>query len=195
MLTINADGIRATFSGIAKVNGVMGYQFTVEVEDRAEPGAGVDRFRMLIPALGYDSNLHATKGGVLDKGGNIQVHKATSTSTTRVASATSISADTTSTPALHASVDPLDINHDGSLNALDVLVVVNRLNAARDRALTELETADEIAVLDINSDGELTALDALMVVNELNRRAKESAVRNELAGGLWLLRYSNGSND
>jgi hypothetical protein len=180
MLSINTDGIHATFSGLADVNGVAGYRFTLEVEDRGEPGAGVDRFRMLIPALGYDSDVHATKGGVLDRGGNIQVHKMNAPLTARADSATSFSVETTSISIAHIFADPFDVNRDGALTALDALRVINRLNTAHDRALAEL-VADEIALLDVNRDGYLTALDALMVVNELNRRAMETAVRVGLA--------------
>jgi uncharacterized delta-60 repeat protein len=76
-LRVEADGIHATISGTATVNGVRGYTFTVTVEDRGEPGVGADRFRIRITGPGgfsYDSNDFSPRGGLLDEG-NIQVHK------------------------------------------------------------------------------------------------------------------------
>ena len=59
---------------------MAGYSFTCYVEDNGEPGGGVDRFRILISGpsgfAAYDSSLVATKGGLLDQSGNIQIHKA-----------------------------------------------------------------------------------------------------------------------
>jgi hypothetical protein len=76
---VEADGIRGSFTGTATVNGVAGYTFQVDVEDNAEPGAKKDRFRIRIQGpngFWYDSNDFATLGGLLDQGGNIQVHHA-----------------------------------------------------------------------------------------------------------------------
>jgi hypothetical protein len=58
-------GAKATFTGIARVDGVSGVRFTVDVEDMGEPGKA-DTFRLVL-GDGY------TAGGVLLKG-NIQVH-------------------------------------------------------------------------------------------------------------------------
>src|SRR5262249_23614169 len=77
LVAMHLDGIHGLFQGTATLNGTAGYSYTVDVEDNAEPGAGVDRFRIRITAPGgfaYDSNSYATRGGLLDKGGNIQVH-------------------------------------------------------------------------------------------------------------------------
>jgi hypothetical protein len=49
------------------------------VDDLAEPGAQVDKFRIEISGpdgFSYDSKAKATRGGILDQGGNIQIHKA-----------------------------------------------------------------------------------------------------------------------
>lgn len=73
------DRIHGQISGTATLNGVAGYRFFVELEDIAEPGALVDKFRIRIAGpngFSYDSNVYAVRGGVLDKGGNIQIHKA-----------------------------------------------------------------------------------------------------------------------
>jgi VCBS repeat-containing protein len=74
---VEADGMTATISGTATVNGVAGYTFTVTVADRGEPGVGKDTFRIRITGPGgftYDSADYAPLGGVLDSG-NLQVHK------------------------------------------------------------------------------------------------------------------------
>jgi hypothetical protein len=70
-------GPHGVFTGTATVNGVAGYGFVVNVEDNAEPGARVDRLRIRIrgPGLDYDSSALATLGGLLDQGGNIQLHR------------------------------------------------------------------------------------------------------------------------
>lgn len=75
---VESDQVHAAFIGTASVNGVSGYTFIVYVEDNAEPGAGVDKFQIQIAGpngFSYDSSQLATKGGVLDQGGNIQVHR------------------------------------------------------------------------------------------------------------------------
>jgi uncharacterized repeat protein (TIGR01451 family) len=77
-INVESDRIHGSFAGTATISGVAGYHFFVELEDRAEPGALVDKFRIRIAGSGgftYDSNTYATKGGLLDKGGNIQIHK------------------------------------------------------------------------------------------------------------------------
>ncbi|HXF97186.1 MAG TPA: post-COAP-1 domain-containing protein [Gaiellaceae bacterium] len=58
-------GNKATFTGLARVDGVAGVHFTVDVEDLGEPGTG-DTFRLVL-GDGYAA------GGVL-RSGNIQVH-------------------------------------------------------------------------------------------------------------------------
>jgi VCBS repeat-containing protein len=76
-LRVESDGIRAVVSGTATVNGRSGYTFTLFVDDRGEPGAGRDTFRIVIAGpggFGYDSLDAAVAAGVLDSG-NLQVHK------------------------------------------------------------------------------------------------------------------------
>ena len=82
---------KGMFQGTATRNGVSGFRFRVDVEDNGEPGAGVDKFRIQISGpggFGYDSNNFATKGGLLDKGGNIQIHKSSAARSASVRSAT-----------------------------------------------------------------------------------------------------------
>src|SRR5439155_3552273 len=79
LVRVEPDGVHGRFAGIAQVNGAAGYTFVVYVEDNGEPGALVDRFRIVVNGPGgfhYDSSAYATLGGLLDRGGNIQIHGA-----------------------------------------------------------------------------------------------------------------------
>ncbi len=61
----------ASFSGECRVDGVSGYNFECEVEDRGEPGRGVDKFSIGIRDA--SGNPYYSAGDVLG-GGNIQIH-------------------------------------------------------------------------------------------------------------------------
>ena len=77
-IAIAPDRVHGIFTGPATMNGVAGYTFVAWIEDWAEPGAQKDKFRITISGPGgfnYDSAQVATKGGILDQGGNIQIHK------------------------------------------------------------------------------------------------------------------------
>jgi hypothetical protein len=79
LIAVSTDRAHAVFTGTATLNGADGFIFTAWVDDLAEPGAGTDKFRIEISGaagFSYDSNTYATVGGRLDKGGNIQIHKA-----------------------------------------------------------------------------------------------------------------------
>jgi hypothetical protein len=68
---MEADEVRATFRGTAKVNAIAGYSFIVWVEDHDHPGPGGDKFRVQIlgpESFLYDSLTYATNGGLLDWG-------------------------------------------------------------------------------------------------------------------------------
>ncbi len=69
----------------------------------------------------------------------------------------------------HNSANPLDVNGDGLVVALDVLLIVNELNAQGNGPLPT-RTTSEPPYLDVNNDGQLQPLDALMIINEINRR-------------------------
>lgn len=83
----------------------------------------------------------------------------------------------TANPIWQNTVDPVDVNQDGSLTALDALLVINEINSVR--GIREL-TANEVGIplIDVNADRWLTALDALLVINELNKR---NSLSNSLA--------------
>jgi hypothetical protein len=70
-------------------------------------------------------------------------------------------------------VNALDVNADGVVSPIDVLNVINALNAGGSRALSggggEGEAASKL-FLDVNADGSLSPMDALLVINFLNAR-------------------------
>ena len=66
----------------------------------------------------------------------------------------------------HNERNPLDVNDDGAVLPLDVLMVVNGLNDK-----IELEGISDGPYLDVSGDGLLTAFDALLIVNHLNDQA------------------------
>ena len=65
---------------------------------------------------------------------------------------------------------PLDINADGSITALDALLVINDLNEHGAHAIGGGAEGEAIAYsrLDVNGDSYVSAIDALAVINYLN---------------------------
>jgi len=80
---------------------------------------------------------------------------------------------------------PLDVNNDGSVDALDALTIINQLNSFGAHALTNPPVAPNVPppYVDVNGDGFLSALDALVVINYLNTPSGNTAtVRAHLLG-------------
>jgi hypothetical protein len=71
----------------------------------------------------------------------------------------------------HNSVSPGDVNVDGFVSSLDVLMIINDLNENGPRGLSfgEGEAGSSFSMVDVNGDESVTALDALLVINEMNR--------------------------
>lgn len=71
----------------------------------------------------------------------------------------------------------VDVNEDGDVNPLDVLLVINELNRGNSpdllQRLSELDINQPLFV-DSDGDGYLTPLDALIVINYLNTRSNEA---------------------
>jgi PKD repeat protein len=67
---------------------------------------------------------------------------------------------------------PFDVNDDGDITPLDVLLIINAISR-RTAGMFELpeNRPDGSNFYDVNGDGRLTPLDVLLVINELNRRA------------------------
>jgi hypothetical protein len=69
---------------------------------------------------------------------------------------------------------PLDVNADGQITALDVLLVVNWLNTtgAGQLGAAPSPSSPGFVYIDVNGDNFVTAVDALQVVNHLNSQAQ-----------------------
>jgi VCBS repeat-containing protein len=72
---IDEGGRLASFSGVGRLNGRSGYEFTVHLEDNSGPNRGRDKFRIEITGRGldYDSLDHAINGGRIDRKGDIRI--------------------------------------------------------------------------------------------------------------------------
>ena len=73
-------------------------------------------------------------------------------------------------PHYYNAVDPLDVNGDGIITALDALIIINDLNAGHGGTLSAQSGLGNEWV-DVNDDGLLTAIDALDIINDLNSAA------------------------
>jgi hypothetical protein len=66
-ITCNSAKTRASIFGQATIDGSGNYNYRIDVQDLAEPGAGVDTYRIRL-STGYDSDERKLQGG------NIQIH-------------------------------------------------------------------------------------------------------------------------
>ncbi len=66
--------------------------------------------------------------------------------------------------------EPLDVNDDGHISAIDALLIINNLNLHGSRPLGEGESGGDIPThrMDVNRDSVISAIDALLVINHLN---------------------------
>jgi hypothetical protein len=80
----------------------------------------------------------------------------------------------------------LDVNGDGFVTPIDVLLVINDVNAYGARSLSGGASGEGPAnrvYLDVNSDRFVSPIDALLVINYLNSSSKIGAGEGESAGG------------
>ena len=80
----------------------------------------------------------------------------------------------------------LDVNNDGELTPIDVLIVINALNRFGLTPLDRPQTSGISSFVDVNGDRFLTPLDALILINALNRQGRsdgESPAPNNPGGG------------
>ena len=68
VITCGTDGTQATIFGDATIDGAGSFTFRIDVRDFAEPGKGVDTYRIQIEG-GYDS------GNQTLQGGNVQIKR------------------------------------------------------------------------------------------------------------------------
>ena len=65
-----------------------------------------------------------------------------------------------------------DVDGDNRVGPLDILGLINEINANGSRRLVSSREVDRaLALVDVNNDGALDPLDVLSIVNEVNRRA------------------------
>jgi|LakMenEpi03Aug12_release.lakeMendotaPanAssembly.Ray.scaffolds.fasta_scaffold01235_26 hypothetical protein len=67
-------------------------------------------------------------------------------------------------------VNPFDCDDNDFVNAIDALLIINRLNRTGSRYFIPGVDPEAPPYLDTNGDGLLNAIDALVVINELNRQ-------------------------
>ncbi len=91
-------------------------------------------------------------------------------------STTTPGTNATSTPIVswHNSSNPLDVNGDGLVTALDALIVINALNSQGPGPLGSPPVGAH-DYLDVTGTGSLSAIDALEIINELNSQASAAA--------------------
>ncbi len=73
-----------------------------------------------------------------------------------------------SAPAWQNPIDAHDVTNDGMLTPLDVLVLLNDLNASGTRELPNPPPAEVTHYLDVNGDQFISPADVIAVINELN---------------------------
>jgi hypothetical protein len=78
-------------------------------------------------------------------------------------------------------LNAFDVNADGVVTALDVLVVISRLNDQGAYGLASAE-GESPMFWDVNGDGAVTSLDALLVVNQLNGSPAAGSIGEGEAG-------------
>ena len=65
--------------------------------------------------------------------------------------------------------NPRDVDSSGLVTPLDVLLVINKINAGQTGLLPIRQPGSQEPLYDVNGDRMLTALDALIVINAINR--------------------------
>lgn len=72
--------------------------------------------------------------------------------------------------AWHNSVNPVDVNDDGTVTPIDALLVINILNSGGAGVLPPVRPVDPepAPYLDVSRDGSVSPIDALLVINRLN---------------------------
>ncbi len=75
-----------------------------------------------------------------------------------------------------------DVNDDGIVSAIDVLLIINLLNANTPAALIG-SSIPATPYIDVSNDAFLTAIDALLVINAINTDGQSEGEANFMASG------------
>ncbi len=152
---------------------VSGFQFgTVTVED-ADVGEGFD-------FVTNDSRFEVVDGKLQLKAGDSLSHADGSTVAVTVTARSQTNGDQISgtteievvrgAPPWQNKHWALDVNDDGKLDPIDVLIVINALNRLGVTPLNRLPPPGSSTFVDVNGDRMLTPIDALILINALNRQ-------------------------
>ncbi len=81
-------------------------------------------------------------------------------------------------PPFQNQFEPRDVNSDGSISAVDALIVLNQLNRYGPRKLPDDAvpgaSGESPHWVDVNGDGLITPIDVLLIINYLNSRARST---------------------
>ena len=81
----------------------------------------------------------------------------------------------------HNAASPFDVDGQGVVSALDVLIVINYINVHPGQAALPSAPVQSHPFYDVNHDGQCTSLDVLMVINCINGGATSTAGEGEAA--------------
>ena len=81
LLGTNNPSTDRVITGTARINGVDGFTYMVEVTDNGEPGRGTDKFSITLSNGGESYEAGSNYGDGPIAGGNIQLHKANPSNT------------------------------------------------------------------------------------------------------------------
>jgi len=86
-------------------------------------------------------------------------------------------------------VHPEDVNANGTVEPLDVLIIINFLNSRKENVLS---TRDVVMppYYDVVDDGRVTPLDVLVVINYLTRRHKQETAPEGESSSSWFMAFS-----
>jgi hypothetical protein len=91
-----------------------------------------------------------------------------------------------------------DVNSDGFVTALDVLIPINFINANRNWStlfLNDVNSNYSTHYIDVSDDGRISPIDILMVINYLNRQGRPNALTGEGEDTSTSSAYSAAIND
>jgi hypothetical protein len=91
-------------------------------------------------------------------------------------------ADTETTVSSHAqqnAIEPRDVNGDGEISSLDLLIVFNYLNATSPEQPNVVLPVETPPYRDVSGDDHISAIDALLVINYLNSHSTDSGDSQE----------------
>ncbi|MCA9149165.1 MAG: hypothetical protein KDA92_07700 [Planctomycetales bacterium] len=90
------------------------------------------------------------------------------------------------TPGWQNQTNPLDVNNDGFVFAIDALIIINELNEPQYRDVDSFELPTPPAVVpayfDVNGDGFATASDVILIINYINENPPGEGESSSLIG-------------